>query len=202
MNIEEYIASGIIERFVLQQCTEAETAELMLLSRQYPQIMAEIEKTEQALMSYAAAQAPPLNPAVKFFTLAMIDYTERLKKGEQPLTPPLLSENTKVSDFKVWLDRPDMQLPEDFALMYAKILGYTPQAITALAWLKYKAPQEIHQSQVENFLILEGSCEIHMEGRVIPLKAGDYFSIGPNILHEVRVTSAVPCKFILQRVAA
>jgi len=73
---------------------------------------------------------------------------------------------------------------------------------TALLWLRYMAPQEVHHHEYEKFLILEGSCDIIVGNKTHSLLPGDYFCIPLHERHEVRITSSMPCKAILQRVAA
>lgn len=86
--------------------------------------------------------------------------------------------------------------------IYAKIIGYTPEATTAIVWLKDYAPHEVHDNEYERFLIVEGTCDIIVEDQVNQLVPGDYFAIPLHKNHLVKVTSSIPCKVILQRVAA
>ena len=61
MNIQEYIASGILESYVLGLANKNELAEIEQLALKSPEIKAEIRAIENALESYAFAnaQAPP-----------------------------------------------------------------------------------------------------------------------------------------------
>lgn len=61
MNIQEYIASGVLESYVLGLANETEIAEIKQLAVQSPEIKAEIRAIEDALESYAFAnaEAPP-----------------------------------------------------------------------------------------------------------------------------------------------
>ena len=61
MNIKDYIASGIIESYVMGLATEAERAGFEELCAQYPELVAERKRFEESLESYAARQAelPP-----------------------------------------------------------------------------------------------------------------------------------------------
>ena len=153
-------------------------------------------------MKYSEAQAPEIDPTVKPMLLAIIDYTERLKSGEIPSFPPELNENSGIADFKEWINRADMTLTEDFEDFQAKIIGFEPAKTTAIAWLKFGSPEETHHSEYEKFLILEGTCDIRIDGKVHSLVPGDYLIIPLYLKHDVRVTSETPCKVILQRIAA
>ena len=86
--------------------------------------------------------------------------------------------------------------------LFAKIIGYSAGAITAIVWIKKYAPQEVHDKEYERFLIVEGTCNIVVGDEVNQLVPGDYFAIPLFENHFVEVTSSIPCKVILQRVAA
>ncbi|OON70221.1 anti-sigma factor domain-containing protein [Hymenobacter sp. CRA2] len=61
MNIEDYIESGQLELYALQQLSPAEAAEVERLAAQYPAIRAELTQVQQRLGLYAEAHAvtPP-----------------------------------------------------------------------------------------------------------------------------------------------
>lgn len=61
MDLQSFLASGLIESYVLGQCTPAERSEVERMAEQYPEVRTEIAATEQALEQYAQANAlqPP-----------------------------------------------------------------------------------------------------------------------------------------------
>lgn len=59
MNTKEYIASGILESYVLGQCSEQEQQEVACLSKIYPEIKQELDALERAFEGYLRADAPP-----------------------------------------------------------------------------------------------------------------------------------------------
>ena len=134
--------------------------------------------------------------------MAIIDYTGRLQQGEAATYPPILHEGSKIADYNEWLNRPDMTIPPDFEDVYAKVIGYTPEIMTAIVWINHMAPQEIHEHELERFLIVEGACDILIGDEVHSLVPGNFLAIPLYLQHMVRVTSAIPCKVILQRAAA
>jgi mannose-6-phosphate isomerase-like protein (cupin superfamily) len=201
VNRSDYINSGILEQYVLGIASDQECKEVELMAAADALIRQEIENIQATIETYASSYAIEPNPVVKPFLMATVDYTERLKKGEPASEPPMLSENSAISDFKPWLNRPDM-VSTDRDDVFAKIIGYTPQAITAIVWLKDYAPHEVHDHEFERFLIVEGTCDIIVEEEVNHLVPGDYFAIPLHKKHMVKVTSSVTCKVILQRVAA
>ncbi|HEY0056176.1 MAG TPA: cupin domain-containing protein [Pedobacter sp.] len=201
-NSKEFIGSGILELYVLQQTTPEETREVELAAEKDPSIKKEILEIELSLEKYAMAHAVAPNPIIKPFLLATIDYSDRIVNGEQPSSVPLLTENSTPADYESWINRADMNLPEDFDQVYAKILSSTPEATTALVWITEMAPQEVHDDEYENFLVLEGTCTITIEDQIHNLVPGDYLAIPLHKRHHVTITSEIPCKLILQRVAA
>lgn len=200
-SVSAYIETGILELYVLGIASAEESAEVEKLALEYDEIKEEIEEIQASLELYADAYKLEPNPVIKPFLMATIDYTERLTGGEIPSVPPMLSESAVIADYNQWLNRPDMVSPgtED---VFAKIIGHTVEATTAIVWLKDYAPHEVHDNEYERFLIVEGTCDIIVEDEVNHLVAGDYFAIPLHKKHLVKVTSSTPCKVILQRVAA
>lgn len=199
---EEYINSGILELYVLGMTNAEETTLVHQMALKHPEIIQEIEEISNALEIDAESKIFKPSETVKPFIMAIVDYTERLKKGEQMTFPPLLSKESKIIDFAEWTSRPDMILPDDSDNLYAKLIGHNSEATTAISWLKTHSPAETHTNELERFLILEGSCDITIGSDVYSLVAGDFLSIPLHIEHSLMVTSKVPCKVILQRVAA
>lgn len=197
----EYINSGILEQYVLGNTDPTQSREVEFMASTNPDIRRELDAISEALESYAMENAIDPDPILKPFLLATIDYTNRLNNGEPVTFPPVLNENSTVEDYAPWLKRTDMVSSESEDL-YARIIGYTPEATTAIVWIKDYAPQEVHDHEFERFLIVEGTCEIIVGDDVNELAAGDYFAIPLHKTHMIKVTSAVPCKVILQRLAA
>jgi mannose-6-phosphate isomerase-like protein (cupin superfamily) len=201
-NLLEYIESGILEMYVMGITSPEESIEVEAMAKKHPEIRSEIATISKNLELYSELHALQPAPTIKPFLMASIDYMERMKKGEKPSYPPQLNEYSKIQDYKEWLERPDIILPSDFSHFYAKIIGNTPEMITAVIWIGKMAPPEVHKDEYEKFLILEGTCDITISDKVHHLKAGDYLAIPLHETHMVQVTSDVPCKAILQRIAA
>lgn len=202
MNIENYINSGIIEMYVMGVLNEKENQEVKLLSSTYPEISAEVERISITLENYAIANKKTPSPSVKPMLMATLEYMQRLENGEPFTIAPTLNKQTKAGDFAKWVERSDMQAPAEYNSSFAKIISHTPECSTAIVWLKEGSPKETHDNQLESFFILEGTCDIVVNNEVFPLYPGDQFTVPLHATHYVKVTSAVPCKLILERRAA
>lgn len=202
--LEDFMTSGILELYVLGDTSPEEDAVVQTMLSSYPdEISNEIAQICDALESIANRHAIEPDPIIKPFLLAKIDYMDRLQAGEPFVLVPELTEHSKIDDFKEWINRPDMIAPADFDGVFAKMLSHTDQLTAALVWLREMAPQEVHDDQYERFLILEGTCDITIEDHgTHSLQKGSFLQIPLHKSHHVIVTSATPCKILLQRVAA
>lgn len=200
-NSKSFIESGILELYAVGCTSAEESLKVEQMVATDAAVRRELDAIYEALEQHAFNHAVEPSPVIKPFLLSIIDYTERLKNGEPVTEPPLMNEKPEINDYAAWLNRPDM-VCKGTENIEAKIIGYTPQAITAIVWIKDCAPQEVHDNEFEKFLIVEGSCSITIGQEVVELFPGDFFAIPLYQNHVVKVTSAVACKIILQRVAA
>lgn len=201
-NLDSFIDSGILEIYVLGLASAEEAKEVEEMASSYELVRKEIKTISETLKVYAQSKANTINGTIKPMLLAGIDYEERLKNGEQAAFPPILNDSSVIADYREWLNRKDMILPADFSGIHVKIIGYTPEASTAIVWIQSETPYEVHTDEHEKFLIVEGTCNIDIDGNVHSLVPGNYLSIPLYAGHTVKVTSKIPCKVILQRVAA
>lgn len=87
MNIEDYIASGILEDYVLGLLDESERQEVEAMALRHPEIKHELDEMEQALGQYAMQNAIPLPDGLQDKILSQIP--------EQPQSN--ISENLQKS---------------------------------------------------------------------------------------------------------
>jgi mannose-6-phosphate isomerase-like protein (cupin superfamily) len=201
-SLNDYIASGKLEAYVLGICSDEDAREVAEMAEAYDDIRKAIDELTDALEQYGRAHAVTPDPTIKPFVVATIDYMERIGRGEEPSFPPLLHPGSRISDYSRWTSRPDMELPVGFTDFHAKILGATPEATTVLAWMRYGSPEEVHHNEYESFLVLEGSCDVTIGNMVHQLQPGDMIAIPLHVPHNIVVTSLIPCKVILERKVA
>ena len=200
-NVADFIASGILEIYVLGQATAEEQQEVEQMAKLYPEVSTEMEEIGNALQRYKLSQAKEPSATIKPIIMAEIDYTIRLQNGEPVSNPPLLTVSSVIKDFEPWTSREDM-VPGEYEDIFLKLIYATKERTIGIVWLKKMAPEEVHRAEYESFLILEGTCDIAVGSSVYPMKPGDFLTIPLHMPHDVTVTSEFPCKVILQRVAA
>lgn len=202
MSIDEIRESGILEMYVIGAATENECDWVEQAMADHPELKQELYEIELSLESYAKMYAVQPPDALGPMVLAMANYTKRIQNGEEPSDPPALHLGSQISDYGHWLNRQDLQEPDEYDSMHGYIIGATEEKSTLIVWLKDGAPDETHTSELETFLIVEGTCNITIGSDVHSLKAGDVLSIPLHISHRVEVTSDIPCKIILERKVA
>lgn len=200
-SITAFIESGVLELYVMGVSSPAETQEVEQMAAAHPEIRQEIEALALAMEGYAQAHAVKPRSNVKPLLLATVDYIERMKRGELPDAPPVITESSKPEDYRQWLERADMVLPPYAENIFAKIIGYTPAATTAVVWIRESSGEEVHREEYERFLIVEGTCDLTAGEDTHQLKAGDFFAVPLHTPHAIKVTSKIPCKAILQRLS-
>lgn len=73
MNVNEYIASGILEAYVAGQVTDQERQEVQCLSKIYPEIKAELEELELGMEAFAMSHSMAPPPELKSAVMDAID---------------------------------------------------------------------------------------------------------------------------------
>lgn len=202
MNQEQIRESGLLELYLHGSLEDSEQIIVIQALEKYPQLQHALKEIEFALLKHAENHAVKPHGAVKPMLLATFDYLERLKNGETPSSPPILHEQSTLADYSEWLEREDMVTPPEMESMYARLIAHESDKLTAIVWLRFGAPDETHTNEYEKFLIVEGTCTITIGSEEHHLTAGAYLSIPLYINHNVSVTSSIPCKIILQRIAA
>jgi anti-sigma-K factor RskA len=96
VNLKDYIASGIIESYVMGLASESERAEFEQMCAQYPELVAERRKFEESLEAFASGQAetPPAEVRAKIFE-AIGDPGLRAVSSSNPPKGIVPMENSK-----------------------------------------------------------------------------------------------------------
>lgn len=185
--LEQYIATGVIESYCLGNLPDDEALVLLQKAAQFPELQEEIDKTLGALNVYVAQHEP--SPALKEKTLQFLD---RFLPEEviDVNNPPLIHHN---SDARAWQQATAHFQPEMDEGNYALCaLKDTPEVSLHLVWLSGTMMEDEHPADAfqESFLIFEGACECNFGGKIVRFYAGDYFEVPSGVKHTIVNISA------------
>jgi mannose-6-phosphate isomerase-like protein (cupin superfamily) len=197
MNIQEYIATGILEQYCLGMLTDEEMREVATLRSRYPEVETEIRTIEASLEERAGALALEPPPALReqiWNTLENLNKEKNISLQDLPLI-------NRFTNHKAWLGivKPLIppQMQEDRVI---KVLRESDKVIQMLVVSKSHFEDEVHINEHESFIILEGECECTVGDKVFRLKPGGFTEIPLHTSHDVRVLTP-HVTAILQRIA-
>ncbi len=185
MKIADYIASGILEEFVLGLLPREENEKVLKLVEEHPEIKAEIATIELAVEQYAFANSVTPPSTLENDVFAAIQASE---------TPPMLTANSKISEYKYWLDK--VQEPDEYENVHMEVLSDSPEATIVIAWIKEGESDHLHTEYTEKFLIVEGSCIATIDGVTTNYSVGDYVEFTIDKHHDYKITSQIPMKVV------
>jgi hypothetical protein len=85
MNTSEYIASGILEAYVLGSVTPQEKQEVACLSKIYPEIKTELTAIEETMETYAKMHEVKPSAQLKSKIFAQMNFDEEVKESNNVL---------------------------------------------------------------------------------------------------------------------
>lgn len=164
----------------------------------------EVEQSEEALLRFAESHAAPPPAPLRGKILDKLRTLNAQKNQRQQLRPgslPLLDASSNWLDWKEVAE--GIAPPEDYENIHLHTLESTERRELFVAWVKEFVPEEVHHDLLESFLILEGSCECFITAadghtRTVRLGPGDYIAMETGETHDIRITSRMPAKAILQ----
>lgn len=195
MNVQEYIASGVVQDYCLGVLSAEEMKHVEMQAEIHAEIQDEIFANQQALEAYAMqfAEKTPIHSKANLF--ANIDnlIKERTTSIEDL---PLLN---KYSDYKNWLQAVQPLLPEQTNKeMVIKVLREDDKVVQLLIWTKVNYPDEMHDDLQESFIVLQGECECYIGDDIYKLGPGGFLEIPMYSHHDVKVTKG-PVLAVVQR---
>jgi len=96
----------------------------------------------------------------------------------------------KYTDTSAWGQAVAPMLPADLKdYPFMKVLTSTDAVLQVLIMTKSDIPDEVHGDEHESFIILEGECECHIEGKTVRVKAGEFMEIPLHAHHDVKIIS-------------
>ena len=195
MDIQSYIASGIVEDYCLGVLDKEQSAQVEQLAVKYPDLKNEIIACRKALENYAADVAVPPLPALKNKILDALDnLSVEYKRSADNL--PFLNKHTEHTN---WLQIVKPLLPATLdEEIFVKVLRDDEKVFQTVIWTKTDYPDEVHDDLLECFIVLEGECECYIGDDVIRLGPGGFVDIPLYTHHDVKVVKG-PVLAIVQR---
>ena len=203
--LEEYLASGIIEMYCLDMATPEEAKELERLCAQYPAVRKELEEAQSALVSFSKIyeRKPPGHMGGR-----ILNSVEELKLNGATLSPQtgMLSEFIGISEYSdigKWqkltgaISPPTTTFDENGNPIYELYNG--GNKMLAIMWVNKEVAEEIHDDLTESFLILEGRCTCIIGNEAVDMGPGSFRNIPLYTNHNLKVTSKGPVKLIFTR---
>ncbi len=200
MNAHDLIGSGTLELYALGMLSPEECRAIDAEASRVPELRAEIDALQNVLSQLAMDGAVEPSADVKGAVLTAVEAFQQERVRHK--RPPVLHPASRISDYDQWLHDPALVRPADAGPMHIIPLDQRDGEGTGVLWLTLGAPEETHTDEIEKFLILEGTCDVIFGGTTHQLVPGSYLSVPLHVPHTIRITSKVPCKILLQRIAA
>lgn len=192
-NLEQFLSSGILELYVLGHTSDEENAELLIMSGMYhAEITHEILEISRALEYLALENA--VEPSARLKESVLAKFSEMAA-----FEIPRLTHFSKIEDYTDWFGPEDLHTPDGFTGRRVKVLGHTAE-VTTMIICATEIEGEIHHDMYEKLLVLEGTCEVIIEGKVRSFHKGDLIEIPLHKWHDVVIPEGTVCKAILQRI--
>lgn len=197
MTASAFIATGILESYCLGFTDDVENATIEKMALDHPEVRLEIARIRESLSRFLLRNQLQPSSAVKTNVMQTI-YSQQA--SEHKAFVPLMH---KPADFNRYIEAVlanALEEPEeDFENIYVRELPSTKEVINFAVWAKQGHEQEAHDDRNEYLAILSGSCEMHIDGSVIPYSQGQIISIPAGAVHHAIVTSPGPMFALVQR---
>lgn len=123
MNTSEYIASGILEAYVLGSVTPQEKQEVECMSKIYPEIKTELTTIEETMETYAKMHEVKPSAQLKSKIFAQMNFDEEVKESNNVLenkTEEIVEKEVKV--IPMW-----SKIAVAASIVFGLMLGWTYQ---------------------------------------------------------------------------
>lgn len=199
MNVEKFIASGILENYCMGFTTTAENAEVERHASVYPSIRSEIDSLSAVFENYVLANKIAPSPGVK---IAVMQSLYKLQSEQDQIFPPLISGGKPDKNLINWIAQNPVAPPDaEFENLFMRELPSTEYFVNFIVWAKAGHETEMHTDCNEYLYVIKGSCTMYFENEAKSYVAGDVITIPPHINHRAVVTSDFPMMAFVQRQA-
>ncbi|GGI29123.1 cupin domain-containing protein [Pedobacter mendelii] len=185
-SVVEIIESGLLELYVLNLLEVDEICEVEKLRLIYPEIKEEIDKIEIFLEKHAMENSLLTSSEIdRKMDSLFFEINKQLNLDLKNL--PLIEAN---SNYKIWLNSLKELMPKDLIQdKFTHLLTSSEKTMQMLVISEIDIEEEIHENELESFLILEGTCVCTIDNEEFNMFPGDFMAIPLHKPHTVKITS-------------
>ncbi len=186
-----------MEAYCLGQLETPEMQQVERVAKRYPEIRAEIDRTD-ATLRHLATETPALRDRKENILRTL--HQLQLEQSMSLENLPLLS---RYSDHRQWLEMVRNLEPTDRhdGVDYW-VLQNTPNLVQTLIWLEDVLEEAGHDPEnfQESILVLDGECECKLGSEIVRLGPGGFLAIPANTPHIIRnMHAGRPLLGVMQR---
>jgi anti-sigma-K factor RskA len=161
MNIQEYIASGILEDYALGLLGPQETKEVECLSSIYPELQEHLRQLEGALDRYAQAKAIAPKPELRDKILAKIDQLPPKAQQNETLVVPLIPQDPKIRSIRPyqWAAAASVVLALACLVLYFSARQTQQETLVQLEQIKNE-----NQQLADNYQAIKSATRVELKG--------------------------------------
>ncbi|RYE22904.1 MAG: cupin domain-containing protein [Sphingobacteriales bacterium] len=197
MTAAEFIQSGLIETYCLGFTSAEENTVVEQMAAAHPEVKQEIERVRNSFGEFIKKRKMQPSASVKTAIMNTIYSQQVAIKNEWV---PLMNETVDFSRFYKAAQANMLQAPtEDFENLFVKELPSTIEILNFAVWAKKGHEEEMHDDRNEYIAILDGGCDMYMEGKIISYSKGQVIAIPTGIPHHAVITSQQPMFALVQR---
>lgn len=197
MDVAEFIRSGIIETYCLGFTSNEENMLVEKMAAEHPEVKKEIERVGASFNQFLQKRKIQPSPAVKTAVMNTI-YSQQASLKKEWV--PLMNVATDFARYIQSATANKLKYPEaPFDNIYVQELPSTREVINFAVWAKSGHEEEAHHDRNEYIAILDGSCDMYMDGKITSYKKGEIIPIMAGIPHHAVITFAEPMFALVQR---
>lgn len=197
MTAGELISSGLLESFCLGFTSQEEDITIREMAAGFPEVEAEINKIRDSLSNFLLENKMEPSASVKTKVMHTV-YAQQAE--EHPEFVPLMHKPSNFERyFQAVIANHLGEVNEPFENLFVTELPSTNEVINFAVWAKQGHEEETHFDRNEFIAILDGSCDMFMDGKRKSYVKGDIISIEAGVPHYAVITSERPMFAFVQR---
>lgn len=166
MNTSEYIASGILEAYVLGSVTPQEKQEVECLSKIYPEIKTELTAIEETMETYAKMHEVKPSAQLKSKIFAQMNFGEEVKVSnsflESKIEEEVLEREVKV--IPMW-----SKIAVAASVVFGLLLGWTYQNSQKMSYELAETKAKMGQEVSKNAMT-ESVLALYKDNNSVPME--------------------------------